>query len=56
MPQECYKMGTAQQCNKTGNTTAIFQDWELFINVVRQSIHQQCLKTGNSLAMKKDEI
>ena len=29
------RWGTALQCNKTGNTTAILQDWELFSNVSR---------------------
>ena len=48
------KWETAQECNKTGNTTAIFQDWELFSNVIKERIHQHCFKVGNGSAMLKD--
>ena len=48
--------GIAQQCDKTDNTTAIFQDWELFSNVIKQRIHQQCFKIGNSSAMYQDRV
>ena len=51
MPQQCYKWGTAQQCNKPGNTAGMFQDCELFSNVNRQGLHQQCFKVRTSSAM-----
>ena len=45
------KWGTAEQCKKTGNTTAMFQDWEHLGNVLRQGIRRQCYKIRNSSAM-----
>ena len=45
------RWGTAQQCNKTGNTSAMFQDWELFSKVIRQGIRQQSFRIKNSLKM-----
>ena len=35
---------------KTVNATAMFQDWEVFRNVIRQGINQQCFEIGNSPA------
>ena len=32
-------------------TLAMFQDWELFSNVIGQGIHQQYFNIGNSSAM-----
>ena len=47
--------GKAEQCNKTGNKkTAMFQDSEHLIIVIRQGVPQHCFKIGKSSAMYKD--
>ena len=45
------RLGTAQQCNETGYTSALFYDWEKLSKVVRQDMTQQGYKGGNSSAM-----
>ena len=47
------RLGTAQQHNKTGHKSAVFQDWELFSNVIRRGIRQPCFKIGNCSEVDK---
>ena len=45
------KLGIAQQCNKTGCTSTMFQDWELLSNVTRFDLPQQCVRIRYRPAM-----
>ena len=51
MFQQCYKLGTAQQCNMTSYTPAMFKDWKHLSNVIRQEIRQECFEVGYSSAV-----
>ena len=45
------RLGTALKCNKSGNTTAVYQDSEHLSIVMRQGVPQHCFKIGNRSAM-----
>ena len=45
------RLGTAQQCNMTRYTSAMFQDWVHLSNPIKQGIRQECFAIGISSAL-----